>query len=148
MNLYTFGGAIIFDKKITVSADYQKQNWSDISYSGLNYRLVNSDRISGGIEYSKKVNYANGTFEKWFLQGGAFYSNSYLMIKGVQLNQKGFTVGAGFTPLRSPQLALQANLEFGNRGTMNNNLIKENYTQATISIFYRDFWLTKVKRYD
>lgn len=146
--MYSFGGALIFDKKITVSADYQKQNWNDINSTGLNYRLVNSDRISGGIEYSKKVNFANGTYEKWFLQGGAFYSNSYLMIKGVQLNQKGFTIGAGFTPLRSPQLALQGNLEFGNRGTTSNNLIKENYTQATISIFYRDFWLTKVKRYD
>lgn len=146
--MYTFGGALIFDKKITVSADFQQQNWNDVSYSGLNYRLVNSNRVSGGIEYSKKVNFANGSFEKWFIQGGAFYSNSYLMIKGQQLDQKGFTVGAGFTPLKSPQLALQMNLEFGKRGTTANNLIKENYTQAGISIFYRDFWYTKVKRYD
>jgi len=146
--MYSFGGALIFDKKITISADFQQQNWNDIKYSGLNYRLVNSNRISGGIEYSKKINLTNGTFEKWFVQGGAFYSNSYLMIKGQQLDQKGFTVGAGFTPLRSPQLALQANLEFGKRGTTANNLIKENYTQASISVFYRDFWYTKVKRYD
>ncbi|WP_153800989.1 hypothetical protein [Foetidibacter luteolus] len=146
--IYTAGAALIFNKQFTVSADYQQQNWNSVNYSGLNYTLVNSNRVSGGVEYAKKISYANRLIERWYLQAGGFYSNSYLQIKGEQLNDRGFTVGAGFSTLRS-QLALQANLQIGQRGTTNSGLIKENYTQVGFSVFYRDFWLPrKLKRYD
>jgi hypothetical protein len=39
-------------------------------------------------------------------------------------------------------------LEIGKRGTTANGLIRENFSQFTFTITYRDFWLTKVKRYD
>lgn len=146
--IYTVGGSLNYNDKFTFAFDYQQQNWSELNYKGLNYALVNSNRVSGGFEYSKKLSYSNQLFERWYIQGGGFYSNSYLRIKGEQLSESGFTVGAGFTPKRSPQLALQFNLEFGKRGTTNLNLIKENYTQASVTFVYRDFWFTKGRKYD
>jgi len=85
--------------------------------------------------------------KKYFLQTGAYYSNSYLKIYGQQLQDYGITFGAGFNAKRS-QLAYQFSLEIGKRGTTQNNLIRENYVQAGITLLYRDFWFTKVKRFN
>src|SRR5437868_15276933 len=103
--MYTVGGAISYNKTFTVTADYQKQNWNDVSnkaFGSLGYSLVNSDRISGGVEYSKNLKYRSLLLEKWYLQAGAFYTNSYLRVSGEQITQGGFTVGAGISPLKIP----------------------------------------------
>ena len=40
-------------------------------------------------------------------------------------------------------------MELGTRGTTDNSLIKENYTQFNLSLSYRDFWISrKMKKYD
>ena len=146
-SIYAGGISFVYKNKFTLSADYQQQLWNELQYKGLNYQLVNSNRISAGIEYAKRVPYMNAVFEKYFLQTGAYYSNSYLKIYGQQLQDYGITFGAGFNAKRS-QLAYQFSLEIGKRGTTQNNLIRENYVQAGITLLYRDFWFTKVKRFN
>jgi hypothetical protein len=87
-------------------------------------------------------------FEKYFLQTGFFYNNSYLRISGQQLTDMGATFGAGVQLARSG-LGLQGALEIGQRGTTDNGLIKEKYTQFSFTLSYRDFWLSrKMKKYN
>jgi hypothetical protein len=146
---YSGGLAATLKDKFTFAADYNFQSWSNLHYSGLGYSLENTSRYSVGFEYSKKLQYKNQIFgERYFLQTGLFYSDSYLSMNGKQLNQFGGTIGAGFTPLRYPDLAIMGGLEIGKRGTTSNGLIRENYSQFTFTIAYRNFWLTKIKRYD
>jgi len=46
-------------------------------------------------------------------------------------------------------LGLQAAIELGKRGTTDNGLIKEKYTQFNVTISYRDFWVSrKMKKYN
>jgi hypothetical protein len=145
----TYGGGIslVHNNSLTISADYVQQQWSNIQYKGLNYQLVNSNRIAAGIEYAKKINYANTVYEPYFLQAGMHYTNSYLKINNQQLNEYGITVGAGFNAKRS-QLGYLFNMEFGSKGTTQNNLIKENYMKASFTILCREFWFTKIKKYN
>ncbi len=145
----TYGGGIslVHNNSLTISADYVQQQWSNIQYKGLNYQLVNSNRIAAGIEYAKKINYANIVYEPYFLQAGMHYTNSYLKINNQQLNEYGITVGAGFNAKRS-QLGYLFNMEFGSKGTTQNNLIKENYMKASFTILCREFWFTKIKKYN
>ncbi|MEX6691145.1 hypothetical protein QTN47_26790 [Danxiaibacter flavus] len=146
--IYTVGGAITYNKTFTVAADYQKQNWNDVNnLGGLGYILTDANRISGGIEYVKNLNYRSVYLEKWYLQAGAFHTNTYVKLSGQQIDQTGFTLGGGISSLKIP-FAVQANVEFGQRGTTNKGLIKENYQQFNITLFYRDFWFTKQKKYD
>jgi hypothetical protein len=145
---YTYGAGVsaIIKDRYTISTDYNFQSWSNQLYSGVGYSLTNSQRYSAGFEYSKKLHYRNLTFEKYFLQAGVYYSNSYLIINSNQINDMGGSLGAGFNFTNG--LGMQLGLQAGSRGTIANGLIKENYAQFTLTFSYRDLWLSHIKRYD
>lgn len=148
---YQVGAAATFRNMFTLAFDYQYDGWRETNYSGVSYMLDNSQRFSGGFEFSKKGSYMNQSYEKYFLQTGLFYSDSYLRINGIQLKDYGLTFGAGAELSRTAlsSLAIQGAIELGVRGTTDKGLIRERYTQFTLSLCYRDFWFSrKLKRYD
>ncbi len=108
---------------------------------------LNSGRFAGGVEYAKKLNGFNATFERFYYQAGFYYNNSYLQVNNIQLKDYGATLGFGLNSIRNP-LGFSAAVQLGTRGTTNNGLIKENYTQFTFTLSYRDFWFTKGRKYD
>jgi len=131
----------------TFVTDYSFQNWTAEKYKGLGYTLVNSNTLAFGVEYSKKLKFRNGSFERFFLQAGSFYNNSYVRMSNEQIKDIGFTIGGGIHSLKN-NLGIQMNVELGRRGTTNKGLIRENYSQFNLTFSYRDFWFVKVKRYD
>lgn len=142
------GLALTYDKRITFASDFRHQDWSTLGYKGLSYALVNSNRISGGLQLSKNLKTINNqSFERFYYQAGFFYNNSYLQINNYQLKDYGATLGIGLNSIRNP-LGVSAALTVGSRGTTNYGLIKENYTQFTFTLSYRDFWFTKGRKYD
>jgi len=143
---YTAGLSLVYKNALTLSADYGAQHWGDVQYKGLGYSLANSNRIAGGLQYTKLAKYYNYEYEKYYLQAGAYYSNNYLVVNGYQLRSGGFTMGIGASTKRG--LGYQFNLQVGQRGTTANSLLKEQYTQCSVSLFYREFWRTKAKIYD
>ena len=143
----TAGIALIYDKRLTLTSDYKHQDWSTLNYKGLNYSLVNSNRYAAGFEISKNIQTLNGPYERFFYQAGIFYNDSYLKIKNEQLKDYGLTLGFGLNSIRN-SLGLSTALQIGTRGTTNNGLIRENYTQVTFTLSYRDFWFTKGRKYD
>ena len=84
--------------------------------------------------------------EKYYLQTGIFYTDSYLKINGIQLKDYGLRFGVG-GQLKRSGLGLQLAIELGLNGTTDNNLIKERYTQFNFTISYRDLWFIK-RKYD
>ena len=73
---YAGGIALNYKNAYTVAADYTYQGWGNLNYKGINYSLVNSRRISAGVEYSKKVSYLDQQYERYFLQAGFYYNDS------------------------------------------------------------------------
>lgn len=149
---YAVGGSLNYNRRFTFAVDYQKQNWSTLNYTGLSYHLVNSDRYSVGFEYAAQQvvpTYSNNSvlFEKYFLQAGLFYGNSYLQMYNEHLKNYGGTLGLGINTKRSG-LSYQLSVELGVNGTTRKNLIKQNYSMVNFTVMYRDFWYTKVKKYD
>jgi hypothetical protein len=146
-NSSSVGFSLTKNKKYTLSADYKYQDWGTANYSGVNYSLRNSQRISAGFEVSNKKPVYNSLFEKSFLQAGLYYGTSYLYIKGQQLTDAGVTVGYGINSFRNP-LGVNVAMQVGQRGTQQNGLIKERYLNLTFTISYRDLWYTKGKKYE
>ncbi len=144
---YTGGASISYKNSFTVAADYSAQQWNKVNYTGLGYSLNSSNRMSLGFQYSNQKKVSNFTFENFFLQGGIYYGNTYLVINGQQLTDKGFTLGIGGNTKRST-LGYQLYLQEGTSGASGSGVLKENYTRVGFTLFYRDFWYTKVKRYD
>jgi len=151
--MYGVGIAATLNDKLTFAADYNYEGWSSLNYKGISYSLVNSNKFALGFEYAKKIAFRDlsgntvATYEKSFLQAGLFYRTSYLKINGYQIDEIGGTIGAGVQ--LSPIFGLHAALEIGRRGTTESGLIRENFTQLTVSFSYRDFWRSrKMIRYD
>ncbi|MBS1639977.1 MAG: hypothetical protein JST94_00600 [Bacteroidetes bacterium] len=151
--MYGAGVAATLNNKLTFAADYNYEGWSSLNYKGISYGLVNSSKYSLGFEYSKKINFRDvsgntvASIEKSYFQAGLFYKTSYLRINGYQIDEVGGTIGAGLQV--SAFFAVNAALEVGRRGTTDNGLIRENFTQLTVSFSYRDLWRSKkLIRYD
>lgn len=141
-----FGISVVKDNKLTFVADYRRQQWSPLNESGINYRLVNSSRYSGGVEYSKQKDYLGAKYELLSLQAGIFYDKSYILLNNQQINDKGLTIGFGANSRRST-LSYHVVFEYGIRGSQNAP-VKENYGSITIGLSYKDFWYTKGKKYE
>lgn len=144
---YTAGVSVTYNDRLTFASDYRKQDWTTLNYGGLNYNLTNSSRYSAGVEYSRKLSAFGLLLERSFYQAGVFYNKSYLQINNEQLKDYGITLGIGGNSKRN-SLGYQLSVELGSRGTINKGLIKENYSQFTFTLAYRDIWFTKGRKYD
>ncbi len=141
---YGVGISLTKNKKYTFVADCKYQGWSALKYSGYNYSLQNSNRISAGFEVSKKKNIYNNFYETSYFQTGLYYSNSYLNVYGQQITDMGATIGFGVNAKRSG-LGYTFTLQYGIKGSQSNGLIQERYGSITIMLSYRDLWYTKGK---
>lgn len=142
---YGVGIALTKSNSFTIAADYTADKWKALNVKGSGWSLVNSQRFSGGIEISKLVERWDRAPARKYFQLGAFVDNSYLSVKSHQLNEFGVTLGYG-SNYRS--LLYNLSLEIGQRGTISDGLIKENYFQVTIGLSYRDFLFSKGKKYN
>jgi hypothetical protein len=80
---------------------------------------------------------------------GMRYMQTALELKNTPLNEYGLVVGFGFPVGRSFILQnfsmVNIGVEFGQRGTVTNGLIKENYLKASIGFTINDRWFQKPK---
>jgi hypothetical protein len=145
------GLSLGYKQKYTFVADYRYQNWNGVAgvnaYPGQGYAITSSERGSIGFEISKKKAFANYRVEISYIQAGAYYENSYLQINGEQIKDYGITAGFGVNSVKSP-LAYNLVLQYGIRGTTQNNLIRENYADLTFLINFGQIWFTKGKKFD
>ena len=69
-----------------------------------------------------------------------------LEIKNIQLEQYGTTFGLGL-PLKRLKSVLHLSVEWGERGTTQNGLLKESYWKTRFGITLNDLWFVK-RKYD
>ena len=79
-------------------------------------------------------------------RAGLYYSSGYLELKNESINDFGFSLGTGL-PLRGKPYfsALDIAFEFGQRGTINQNLIRERYARIVVGLTLREDWFQKTK---
>ena len=145
-NTYAAGIAIKHNNKTTFAADYTYEDWSSLKIKEQGWQLVNSNRLSAGIEFSRQARLMNQMVEKRFFQLGAFYNNSYLQVRNEPVKEFGFTAGMG--GVIGKGLLYTLAMEAGSRGTTQQKLIKENYVQFSLSFSFRDFLASKGRKYD
>ncbi|MFW5821219.1 MAG: hypothetical protein ACOCWA_08010 [Bacteroidota bacterium] len=141
-----FGTGLSFGipKKLVISGEYQYQNWSESSIMGESDSLVNSNSMNFGLEYTPDADAFRGYFNRVHYRLGGYYTNSYLRIRGEQLKDYGITFGVGL-PFRGTKTTFNLGVVLGQRGTTDNNLVKENYGIINLSFTLHDFWFFKRK---
>jgi hypothetical protein len=143
----SFGGGITLSNKkgVTVAADYCFDEWAAMAVKGDKWQLVNSSRMSAGVEFAGFKQSALGSIQRSSFQFGGFLNKSYLVVNKQQIKEWGVT--AGITRSLKGGLMIGASVEGGVRGTTISGLIKENYFQFTVNFSYRDFINSRGQKY-
>jgi|ERR1051325_9673076 hypothetical protein len=153
--MYGFGIALRKGEKLYINADYSMQNWSSFDSFGQKGLLGNSNRISAGFQYWPDRNSNKGPYyKKMAYRAGARFSNTYLLLgQQTPLTDMAFTFGFGM-PLRITkvgenynQAMLNLSFELGQRGTIENNLIRENYVRVVLGFSINEKWFIQ-RKYD
>lgn len=147
----SFGFGVAFKKgeRITIAADVAIQNWSAYTAFGESDGLRNSMRTSLGFQFipSSKTNATY--FKRVHYRVGVRYLQTALELKATPLNEYAGSIGFGFPVGRSFILQnfsmVNIGAEFGQRGTLTNGLVKENFIKATIGFTLNDRWFQKPK---
>jgi hypothetical protein len=150
----TFGIGLSYNKinKLEINADYYYAGWSKATFFGEklydpatdNVELVNQSRISAGVEYIPEATSIRSYMKRVRYRAGLHQENSYLKLNGHQIKEFGVSLGVGFPFPKSKSTANFA-LEFGEKGTLTDNLVRNNYTKLSLYLNFYDYWFVKRK---
>lgn len=130
--------------KLLIAADYSATEWSKSFIPGKTDTLVNSNSMNFGIEYTPNEMALRNYLNRVHYRFGGYYSNSYLRIRNEQLQDFGISFGVGL-PFKNTKSTFNLGIVYGQRGTLTNNLIKENYGIINFGLTLHDFWFYKRK---
>jgi hypothetical protein len=141
------GLALGIPNKLTVTADYYTQDWASANNSSLSaegFDLASASSLHAGLEYIPDMEAFRGYHNLMSYRLGGFWNESYVKIGDYQLQDYGITFGVGL-PLGKTKSSLNIAFTYGTRGTIENNLVKENYGILTFNVTLHDLWFYKRK---
>ena len=118
------------------------------------YKYGNAERFSIGGYYIPKINSISSYWDRVTYRAGLRFEDTGLLVKGnptstnfTAIKDYGINVGVAL-PLPRQISTLNLGFEYGQRGTTNNNLIKENYFNVRLSLSLNDIQWFKKRRID
>lgn len=145
--VHNFGFSIRKNNKWMIGADYRTGNWSKLSIDNENGNLEDSWGFSAGAQYTPDVNSIGSYFKHVDYRIGFQYDKTFIKMNDQDINQKAITFGFGLplAPSRYSFYKLNFTTELGQRGTLLNGLVKENYINFHLGFTLNDTWFQKFK---
>ena len=124
--------------------DYKKGE--TIQFLGQPFINKDSYKIAAGGWYIPNYNNFRNYFSRVTYRYGAYYEKGNLSFNGTDINQ--FAITGGLTlPFEnksgSRMRGIDLGLELGKRGTIDNNMIRQNFVNLKIAINFADKWFRK-----
>jgi hypothetical protein len=141
-----FGGGVSLRKsnQFLVSMDIHWRNWKEFKSYGRSDSLQNSFSVNLGGEYVPKHNSVTSYWHRVKYRIGFRYENTYLEINNQPIKEFGISFGLGFPFARSKSM-LNFAVEFGNKGTVEHDLVQENFIKFTFGLSIYERWFVKNK---
>ncbi len=137
---YGFGFSIKKGPFLNIAADYETQKWSGLKYPIQKDAFIDSHRFAIGAETMPWGEIVTlDWYKKLTYRIGANYETSFLKIGGVQIDQKGLTFGLGI-PVKNIGSLLNFTVEVGQKGTISNRLIREDYVLFHMNFSINEIW--------
>ncbi|MFK2818522.1 hypothetical protein U0L90_00220 [Flavobacteriaceae sp. LMIT009] len=142
----SFGIGVGEELKWFLGGEYTLLKTSEFSneiFSFDNAKYEDATTISVGGFYIPQYN----SFKYWkriVYRAGFRYENTGLEINNEAINEFGITFGVGL-PVGNLFSNANLGLEIGQRGTVNQNLVKENFVSFQLSLSLNDRWFVKRK---
>ncbi len=138
---FGFGISLKFRNQLLVQADYYQENWQGMQVLDMKNILRNSQLIAFGLQYCRDP-YSTIYLNRMRFRLGGYIHKTYLDINGVPIDAYAVTLGLGL-PAKSAFVNLS--IEMGTKGTLNNNLFKENFILINLDLTMHDIWFLKRK---
>ncbi|MDD5149236.1 MAG: aromatic hydrocarbon degradation protein [Flavobacterium sp.] len=132
-----------FKKNINLTFDYEKSFWSDTNQSTVYGEFKNQDKFALGLSYLKQKQ-STYYLDKIHYFTGVNYDTGYLLISNKNITNMSFSAGIGI-PIDNTKSLLNITYSYGQKGTIGNGLIKENYHKIGINLSLESIWFVKQK---
>lgn len=134
------------DFKWFLSGQFDYKKGETIQFLGEPFQYQNSYKVSVGGWYIPNINNFRNYFSRVTYRYGAYYEKGNLQINGTDINRFAVTAGATF-PFQNRSTNRLSGIDFavelGKRGTVDNNLINQNFINFRIGINFADRWFQK-----
>ena len=127
-------------------ADYSMQNWNNYNMFNEADNLSNSMRVCGGMQYTPEYNSITKYYKRMDYRLGVSYGNTPLQFEENQLSEMSVSFGFGI-PVKKSRTKYDFSCTLGQRGTSEDNLIKEQFLRLGLSVSYDGIWFVK-RKYD
>nr|WP_321226863.1 hypothetical protein [uncultured Psychroserpens sp.] len=144
---FSFGAGIGKPRAWFIGGEYTRQNTSEFSnpiVSIENANFVNASNVSFGGFYIPDYNSFGSYWKRVTYRAGFHFENTGLEINNETINEFGMSFGVGL-PVGNMFSNANLGVEFGKKGTTNQNLIQENFVRLQISLSLNDRWFEKRK---
>ncbi len=101
-----------------------------------------SESFRLGVEYVPGRNDIRYYWRKIAYRAGAYWKNEYYLIDGNPVNSYGITLGATLPVFRWYN-GITFGMDFGQRGSLKNNLVRETYINFSVGFNLFDIWFQK-----
>lgn len=142
------GLAYKYQDKLHVEFNYTMSDWiksgidqtKGLGVKGFEASVAQSFNV--GIEYTPNRNDVRYYMKRCTYRVGGYYSHDYYKYNGVQVTAAAFTAGITFPVFRWSN-GISVGMEFGQRGKLANNMVKETFVNFSIGLNIYDIWFIK-----
>ncbi|MCE3259476.1 MAG: hypothetical protein K0S12_1117 [Bacteroidetes bacterium] len=145
-----FGIGFKKGERLNLVADFAITNWQNFKYIDQVSSFKNNYRVALGMNYvpEKEAAGAGAYLRKINYRLGVNYNTGYIDLKNTLISSYAVTAGVGL-PVGIGQASSMVNVavQYGQMGSLSNNLVKENYWRINFGFTFSDRWFQKF-RYD
>ncbi|MBR4826269.1 MAG: hypothetical protein IKZ91_00090 [Bacteroidales bacterium] len=163
---FPHGVSLASEKGVGISYRYADKFMAEFDYTRSDWRSSNMDTAEGftgnltagagrsvfttslsesyrlGVEYIPNRNDIRYYWKKIAYRGGAYWKNEYYLLDGNPINAFGVTLGATFPVFRWYN-GITFGMDFGQRGSLKNNMVLERYINFSVGFNLFDIWFQK-----
>lgn len=146
--IHRFGITYQKDGKYMIGADFKTGQWSDLSINGVNAGLQNNQSFAIGGQITPNIDAISNYLAVVDYRFGLKYDKTYINTNGVDIKQYSATFGLGLpipNERRTSFYKVNFSAEVGRRGTLQNNLVRENFINLHLGFTINDKWFQKYK---
>lgn len=139
------GASFNLINKYTFVLDYLYQPFSQFTNNGFqSSNLQDYYKMSLGFEFRDSENRSDSFWDHITLRTGISYEQSQYKINGYGINQ--FSIYGGVAFPISYDNTIDLGLQYGKRGTTDNNLISENIFKFNVTLSLGEIWFLRTDR--
>ncbi|WP_158847216.1 OmpP1/FadL family transporter [Algibacter sp. L1A34] len=139
-----FGLQTKIKEAFTVSLDYKKSFWNNTNQSDQIGTFVDQDFFGAGLQFKSRSNQSK-FFNRLEYRAGFNYDNGNIEIDNTRISNSALNFGIGVPLKHNSSSMINFSYSYGNKGTISNGLIKENYHLFSINLSLEGIWFQKRK---